>query len=570
MTEPLTITTDPRPDRQIALTIELGPERTEAALQRAAKQVAKRANIPGFRRGKAPYATVLRHFGRDALLNEILDDLGQEVYKEALDIAKIEPFAEAQLEDVKLEPPTFRLVVPLRPEVDLDDYRSVRLEAQEAEVTDADVDAILAEQRASRATWVEIDRPAEIGDTVTVDIHGSVGEDTIMDNHDWDVLLKEEAGWLPGFAEAFVGLEVGGEKGFTLRYPEDSSSRYKGQEATFQTTLKKVKSRLEPELNDEFAASLGDFASLDDLRAKTRERLLQQRTAEAQNKLDEAALEAVIAKAHMSYPPAAVEDTLNDMVDEVRRNLKRSGYSLEDFVRLQGLTLDKYREKLRGQAEKRLQGRLVLGELASVEKLDVAPDEIQAEIERTMPAGEGTEKLREAFETDFGRAVVRQDVLTDKALARLREIVTGRAPALPPETAETGEQPAAEAASPEPAAEAAQPTEQPAAEAASPEPAAEAAQPAEQPAAEAASPEPAAEAAQPAEQPATDAASPEPAAEAAQPAEQPATDAASPELAAEAAAEDDVATPEAGAAMPETSLVGEQAEEERSSPAGEE
>ncbi len=521
MTEPLTITTDPRPDRQIALTIELGPERTEAALQRAAKLVAKRTNIPGFRRGKAPYATVLRHFGRDALLNEVLDDLGQEVYKEALDIAKIEPFAEAQLEDVKLEPPTFKLVVPLRPEVDLADYRSVRLEAQEVEVTDADVDAILAEQRSSRATWVEIDRPAQLGDTVTIDIHGSVGEDTIMDNHDWDVLLKEEAGWLPGFAEAFVGLEAGGEKSFTLRYPEESASRYKGQEATFQATLKKVKSRLEPELNDEFAASLGDHANLDDLRAKTKERLLQQRTAEAQSKSDEAALEAVIEKAHISYPPAAVEDTLNDMVEEVRRNLQRSGYSLEDFVRLQGMTLDKYREKLRGQAEKRLQGRLVLSELANVEKLDVSPDEIQAEIERTMPTGEGAEKLREAFETDLGRAVVRQDVLTDKSLARLREIVAGRAPELPPEPAAPAEQPAAEAASAEPAADAAQPVEQAATDTTSPELAAAAATPGE--------------------------AMPE-----------------SP------AAEDEVVTWQGGTAVAETSIAGEQAEEEHPSPAGEE
>ena len=104
MTEPLKITTSPRSDRQLDLTIELGPERTEEALHRAATQVAKRVNIPGFRRGKAPYQTVLRTFGRDALLNEILDDLGQEVYKEALDVEKIEPFAQAQVSDVDTGP----------------------------------------------------------------------------------------------------------------------------------------------------------------------------------------------------------------------------------------------------------------------------------------------------------------------------------------------------------------------------------------------------------------------------------------------------------------------------------
>ncbi len=121
MTEPLKITTSPRSDRQLDMTIELGPERTEEALHRAARQVAKRVNIPGFRRGKAPYQTVLRNFGREALLNEILDDLGQEVYKEALDNEKIDPFARAEISDVDLNPVTFKLVVPLAPEVDLGD-----------------------------------------------------------------------------------------------------------------------------------------------------------------------------------------------------------------------------------------------------------------------------------------------------------------------------------------------------------------------------------------------------------------------------------------------------------------
>ena len=148
-------------------------------------------------------------------LNEILDDLGQEVYKEALNIEKIEPFSQAQIANVELNPPTFKLVVPLQPEVDLGDYRSVRVEATEVDVTDADVDEVVEQQRTSRTTWVEIDRPAEVGDTVTLDIHGSVGEDTIMDNHDWDLLLKEEVGWLPGFAEAFVGMAAGDQKAFT-------------------------------------------------------------------------------------------------------------------------------------------------------------------------------------------------------------------------------------------------------------------------------------------------------------------------------------------------------------------
>lgn len=459
MTEPLTITTSPREDRQLDLTIKLGPERTEEALHRAARQVAQKVNIPGFRRGKAPYVTVLRHFGREALLNEILDDLGQEVYQEALTTEKIEPFAQAQVHDIEVDPPTFKLVVPLQPEIDLDDYRSIRVDEPQVSVEDTDIEKVIADQRASRVTWLEIERPAAMGDTVTIDIHGHVGDDNIMDNHDWDLVLKEESGWLPGFAEAFVGMAAGEEKEFTLKYPEDSSSRYKGQEATFDATVKKVKARLEPELNDEFAKSLGEYADVEDLKTKLREQLLRQRTSEAESKFNEQALEAVIAKAHLAYPPVAIDETLEDMLEEVRRNLSRSGYSLEDFVRLQGMTLEQYREQLRPQAEKRLQGRLVLGKLVEAEQTEVTPEEIQAELDRMAPANEENaeaHQMRTILDTPAGQAMIRQDLLTSKTLARLREIVSGKAPAA--EAPEAAEKPAGKkAAEADAPAEAAKP-----------------------------------------------------------------------------------------------------------------
>ena len=139
LTEPLIISTSPRDDHQLDMTIQLGPERTEQALQRGAKVVAKKAKIPGFRPGKAPYVTVLRMYGKEAVLGEILDDLGEEVYKEALETAKPDIYGQAALEDVKFDPVIFKLIVPLRPTVDLGDYRSIRLDAPAATVGDADV-----------------------------------------------------------------------------------------------------------------------------------------------------------------------------------------------------------------------------------------------------------------------------------------------------------------------------------------------------------------------------------------------------------------------------------------------
>jgi len=433
LTEALIITTEPRDDHQLNLTIQLGPERTEQALRRAAKLVAKKAKIPGFRPGRAPYGTILHRFGRETLLSEIMDDLGQEVYKEALETQEFKPYGEATLEDVKTDPVTFKLVVPLLPEVALGDYRSIRLEAPEVNVGEADVDELLERAREERATWQTVERAAEVGDTVVMDIHGTVGDNTIMDNQDWELILKEESGWLPGFDNAFVGMAAGDEKTFTLTYPEDSASRYKGQEATFQATVKEVKARVRPELDDEFARSLGDYEDMADLRTKLLSQLTEQRTKEAENKLHNEAIEALIEHATLAYPPKAVDNVVQEMLSDTKQQVAGAGYSLEDYLRLQGMTPERYASQLRPAAEKRLQGRLVLGELIKAEQITVTPDENDAELEKLVQDSGGDDQaksLRQFLGSAQGKLFIEQDLLTRKALARLREIVTGQAPDL--------------------------------------------------------------------------------------------------------------------------------------------
>ena len=291
MAEDLIVTTTPRDDHQLDLTIELGPERTEQALQRAVRQVSRKAKIPGFRPGKAPFATVVRMYGKPALFSEIVDDLGQEVYTEVLEQQKLDPYGQAALEDVQVDPAIkFKLVVPLRPTVDLGDYSDLRVEAPAVEASDADVEATLEQARNARAAHEVVERPAELGDLVKVDIAGTVGENTIMDNQDWELTLRGESGWLPGFDEAFVGLSAGDEKEFDITYPEDSLSKYKGQTAHFKVNVKEVRSKVMPELNDEFAQSLGEYATLAEYREKKLAEIKEQHETEAQNKLTDDAV----------------------------------------------------------------------------------------------------------------------------------------------------------------------------------------------------------------------------------------------------------------------------------------
>jgi trigger factor len=353
----------------------------------------------------------------------------------------------------------------MQPSVDLGDYRSIRVDAPVVEVNEAEVDAALEQARSTRATVDTVERPAELGDTVRVDIKGMVGENSIMDNQDWELQLRGESGWLPGFDEAFVGLSAGDEKTFELTYPEDSVSRYKGQTANFSVSVKEVKARVMPEIDDEFVKSLGDYADVADYRAKKLAELQAGQENEARSKLSNAAVDALIANATIHYPPVAVDMVVAELLRDLELRFQNMGYTLQDSLRLQGKTMDAYRAELRPVAEQRLKGRLVLAELAIREGLTVSPEEEQAEVDRMLSQitdNEGSsQQLRETINSDSMRAMMRDDLLTSKTLARLRDIVTGQAGEDEP-VAEPVQDAATEATA-EPAAEAASETETPAA-----------------------------------------------------------------------------------------------------------
>jgi trigger factor len=432
LAEPLIISTSKRDDHALDMTIQLGPERTEEALHRAAREVSKRAKIPGFRPGKAPFATVVRMFGRDALLSQVMDEMGDEIYKEALEVEHIEPYGRADLEDLKTDPVTFKLVVPLQPEVHLGDYRSIRIAAPEVNITDADVDEVLERAAEQSAAVQPVERAAALGDTVVADIRGSAGADTIMDNHDWEVVLQGgDVGWLPGFDDAFVGMAAGDEKSFTLKYPEDSTSRYRGQEATFQATVKQVKAKTRPTLDDEFARSLGEYADLAALRSETRAELTRQRTADVEEEFEGKAIEALVEGATFGYPAAAVDEMIHEMLNDLEMRVSQIGYNLQDFLRLQGKSVESYHDELRPAAERRLKGRLALTELAKAEGITVTPEESQAEVERLVSGTvdeNRAKSVRETLSSESGQWLISRDLSNRKALARLREIATGPAP----------------------------------------------------------------------------------------------------------------------------------------------
>ncbi len=440
----LNVTTEPRENRQLAITVEVDQARVDQELHKAARKLAKDYRIPGFRPGKAPYHIVVQQIGLPNLYREFVDELAEEVYKSAIEQEGIQPYAQAALEDVKLEPLTYTLVIPLEPEVKLGDYRTVRVEEEAPQVEDAAIDERLEQYREQNAGWSEVTRPSAYGDTLTVDVKSVIvteagapqenaEEIVVLNETDWDITPDQENPMEPaGFDQELLGLIPGEEKEFNLTWPADSQSVYAGKTARFNVKVHTIKSFEKPELDDAFAQLVGpDFVTLDDLKAKIREELLEQAKVGAEDSYTEKALDAVLAISQLDYAPVVIEDQIDSMVSEFDRQLRQIGIDgVENYLKQIGQTLEDYRERLRPDAQKLAERNLVLSEILRTETLQASDEEVEARIV-AMLGGEEAAQTESAqsvagqLRSGPSRAMLESQVLREKALQRLLAIVRG-------------------------------------------------------------------------------------------------------------------------------------------------
>lgn len=453
------VETQPQDNCTLALTVEVDDERVQPALRAAARRLAKQYRFPGFRPGKAPYETVLRQVGEGAVYSEALEDLGQKVYQEVLEQEKIEAFAPGELQDVQFKPMVLKFTVPLRPEVELGDYRSsLRVDYTAPEVTDEAVQEQLEHLREHQSELTPVERPAQLGDVATLDAKGYLNEgenpsDFLLADKDVALLLEENADWpMPGFAPQVVGMSAGEEKKFDLTFPDTyPNESLKGQVAHFEVAVKEVKSRALPEWTDELAKSFGDYASLDDLRAKVRADLLAQAEHSAGHDYADKVVTQLAEGAQVKYPPVVLEQELDEYMEDLDRRLREQRLTLDDYLKIQGKSKEEFREEVRPQAEKRLKRTLVLGKVVDLEGLTVDDQDIDQAIDRlSTPWGEQADQMRKALAGDRGRRMVSLDILSDKAVARLVAIAKGEeVPPLPERPAAPAEASASAPAEPE-------------------------------------------------------------------------------------------------------------------------
>jgi len=422
------VTTERLDNCQVNVIIELDQAQVDKKLRDTARAVSRHYTVPGYRRGKAPFHAVVRVFGREALQQQMLEEEGNALYEEAIEQIEYEPYEVGSLEDVEWEPFRMTIVVPIAPEVELGDYRAVRVPMEVDEITDEEVDEYVDNLRREHAQWVPAEEPAAMGDQVVLDIDGKAGDETIMDNENHEMLLQEDAPHpLPGFHEQIVGMSPGEEKTFQLDVPAgDQDEAAAGREATITVRLHTVRKLDQPD-DEELVMMVGDYESVDDLRASVRERLETEALQRAEAEYLDTVLEAMIEAApRIEYPPQALDREAELAMNQLERQLAASGMTADIFFRMVGKTREAYLREMRPTVEGRLRKRLVLQKVGELEGIEADPEAIQAEIERMVEtAGDRADEVREMLESEGGRESIASDLVVEQAQARVAAIGRG-------------------------------------------------------------------------------------------------------------------------------------------------
>jgi len=419
---------------QVRVTVELDAAEVENKLRQTAQKLSRRYTVPGYRKGKAPYAAVLRTFGRELLQEQALEEFGQEIYDQALKGIEYEPYTAGELEKVEWDPFRLEILVPIMPEVDLGDYRSVRATPEPKPVTDDAVDHYLEDLRQQNTQWIPVERPAAPGDHVVVDIEGRAGDQVVLSNQGRELTLDTASRYpLPGFHEQVAGMSPGEEKRFTLTYPDDDPRKdLAGQEATFTVKLVAINEPDVPPLDDELAQMVGDYGTLADLRAAAHKNLEEEARQAAEAELPDKALDAMIAAAtKIEYPPQAVDKEVDALLEDMEQNLSTRGIKLDTFLGMMKKTREAYRQELRPAAEERLRHVLALAEAIKREGLKVEEAEVEARVQE-MKADEEfqSEEIQKLLDGPATRAGLANDLLMAKIRERIAQIAKGEAPPL--------------------------------------------------------------------------------------------------------------------------------------------
>jgi trigger factor len=430
-------------DHQLLLTVEIEAETMETARQKAARKIAQRVKIPGFRPGKAPFSVVEKQVGTDAIRDEALDIVIDDVYPKLIEETGVKPYGPGTLEKVHEDktPPVFEFRVPLSPEVKLGDYDKIRLPYEDKKPEEKDIEKVLNDLREQSAMLSPVERPVQEGDIayILMSANRQDGGTELLPERRYPVVVEKadvdtKTEWpFPGFSRTLIGLKPGEEKAFPHTFGKDSDFEdLRGQTAEFKIKVEEVKARELPTLDDAFAQTLGDYKTVADLRAEIERQLTENFSRQVREEYEDQIVMQMIGESEIKFPPQMLHHEVHHYIEDMVPDLNARGLDLETYLKSRQLTLDQLEEEVEPRVEERLKKSLVIMEASKKENIEVAESEVQALVEQKLGQLQqalSEQELRKLLNRDNIQGLVSRTLTEEvirRTLARLAAIAQGK------------------------------------------------------------------------------------------------------------------------------------------------
>ena len=404
------------------LTIEVDAAEFEKAIDKAYQKSKGKISIPGFRKGKAPRKMIEQMYGKEVFYEDAANELIPEAYDKALEECEEEIVSSPKIEVVQVEAGKnfiFTAEVALKPEVVLGTYKGVKVDKIDVTVSDEEVDAQIEREREANGRTVSVeDRPVKDGDIAVIDFEGFVDGVAFEGGKGENYPLTIGSGsFIPGFEEALIGAELNKEVEVNVTFPVDyQAEELAGKPAVFKCTVKEIKEKELPALDDEFASEVSEFDTLAEYKEDVKNKLADKKAAEAKTAKEDAVIEAIIADAKMEIPDAMLESTQRQMVEEFAQRMQAHGLTLEQYMQFTGMNPQSFMEQIKPQALSRIQSRLVMEAVVKAENMTATEEEFEDEIKTMATAYQlEVDKVKELLGTK-GAEQVKVDICIKKAL----------------------------------------------------------------------------------------------------------------------------------------------------------
>lgn len=409
-------------NNRVELEIEVDAQTFAKAVDAAYKKDVRKINMPGFRKGKAPRALIEREYGSGVFYETAMNDLYPAALDEAIKASGyeyVEDKIDLDVVTVGKEGLVFKATITVKPEVKVEGYKGLKANKPSAAVSDEDVQKELEHLQERNARMVSVDRPAEMGDTVTFDYEGFVDGVAFEGGKGEDHALVLGSGqFIPGFEEGLVGATVDGELDVNVTFPEEyHAAELAGKPAVFKCKIHKIEKKELPEIDDELIKDGTDFDTVEAFKEDAKKRIGEQREKAAQDAVDEQLVDGLIGCMTADIPDAMIENTINDRIQDFAYRLQSQGLSLEMYRQYTGMDDKAFRDSFREQAEKQVKVRLALEAVAKAEGIELSDEDIEAEYARfaeqyKMPV----EQIRAAIP----EKALREDLSVSKAMDAIK------------------------------------------------------------------------------------------------------------------------------------------------------